>query len=135
MTPSVYLMKDNTGLIKVGASRWGMSRVRNCYSPTTGFRIGVLCTQPHKSAYKIEARAHKLLSGKRRKGEWFDCGIDEALAAVMLAWHELVGRPLEFRMACKRCQGFGVVKESRCTRCDDGLEAQAKVVHLARRRK
>lgn len=109
---SVYLLEDDTGLVKVGASYWGMARIKTVYSPRTGFRRGVLCTAPHSLAYRIEADIKRELKPLRFKGEWFECSTAHAVRVLRYVWKDHVGSECDFQWACRSCHGWG-----RCGEC------------------
>ena len=135
MKASVYLLEDDTGLVKVGVSCWGMARVKGVYSPRTGARRGILCTAPHDLAYRIEADVKRDLKPLRYKGEWFECSPAVAIKALRGAWKTRVGSECEFQWSCETCHGWGG-----CEECRDGLDTKVaqhrtigNVVYLCRR--
>ena len=132
---AVYLATDRAGLIKVGASNWGMRRLATLYSPVIGARYGILCTDPHPLAYKVEAKIKRTLAPKRFKGEWFAVGESEATAVLKWSWAAVTDEQCVYRISCEHCSGFGTTQFGRCPDCGGkGLEAEAKIVDLRRRK-
>lgn len=84
MKPVVYVMKTDLGLVKVGISKDAKKRARGL-SNASGLAVSVERTFDTKSASAVERVAHKLLAEHRRKGEWFDVSINEAVSAIQQA--------------------------------------------------
>lgn len=114
---AIYLATDRAGLIKVGASSWGMRRLATLYSPISGARYGILCTDPHPLAYKVEAKIKRTLAPKRFKGEWFEVSEIEATAVLKWSWSAVTGEQCVYRLACEHCEGFGTTQFGRCPDC------------------
>lgn len=81
-----------TGYVKIGVSSRPDNR-RRALQAASGTPLTVMfamqcddqscLTAP--SAHRVERIAHALLSAKRRHGEWFDVGSEEAVDAIMTA--------------------------------------------------
>lgn len=117
----LYVLGDDAGWQKIGVSGWGVSRVRSVASPNGAARYAIAQTQTSDKAYRIEKLAHGKLKDKRRKSqrnsEWFLCSGEEAMEAVKAAWDAVETGPIEWKMACGPCGGFGKAGDRNCPCC------------------
>lgn len=70
--------------VKIGVAAKVESRIKSVQSGCP-FRLSVGFETGHTKpeiATQVEATAHKLLTESRMSGEWFDCGLDEAVEAI-----------------------------------------------------
>lgn len=82
---SVYVMESDLGLVKLGISNNPSARLRTIRS-SSGVPVQLVhSSSARPDARAVEAAAHKLLSEKRRAGEWFDVSPDEAIEAIAQA--------------------------------------------------
>lgn len=68
---SIYLVKNNSGLYKIGVSKNPEQRIRNI-STQTGQKIETIhISDLMDNGNNVESRIHHLYSDKRHLGEWF----------------------------------------------------------------
>jgi hypothetical protein len=69
---------------KIGISTNVVVRVAQVQTGCPTRVVAMYATDPKfkLEAYWVEQLAHRFLSGKRAAGEWFECSIEEAIAAV-----------------------------------------------------
>lgn len=101
MSSSVYIVSDDAGYCKIGASAWGNDRVKEVHTPAGIGRWAVACSQRHDLAYSVESACHRALThlrfqpldGKKIRGEseWFRLSVEEAIAIVERHWFEKTG--------------------------------------------
>ena len=77
----VYVMTDATGFVKVGKSKNPDRRLKQIFTGNITIRLAFM-SDVVDDAFEAEARCHDLLSLCAVTGEWFDCGIDAAIATV-----------------------------------------------------
>ena len=83
----VYVMEEaETGLLKVGHSKYPYARLRDLSTDVGSIAVRYT-TDLLEHAEKTEMLAHRILrkSGCHIKGEWFSCGLDEAVDAIQTA--------------------------------------------------
>ncbi len=82
----VYILVSESGAVKIGASVSPESRRGQCGSYGFGKCRLVYATDTHRDAYRVEARAHRLLRKFRIEGtgrrEWFKVPVKQAREAV-----------------------------------------------------
>lgn len=93
MKQYVYVMKSESGLVKIGVSIRPEVR-RAAIETGNGFLVSVVrLFGPFNMATSVESAAHAFLMSQRRRGEWFDCDVESAVAAVERAVAEFVDQP------------------------------------------
>jgi hypothetical protein len=89
----IYVIRGDHGLIKIGVSSnpsARLARLRTASAvPLTIAYVGAL----RCNGYAVEAAAHETLAGYRQNGEWFNCPVDMAVAAIAAAAYRL-GEPI-----------------------------------------
>jgi hypothetical protein len=79
----IYVIGADDGRWKIGVSHQPKSRLRELQTGHPGLlRIAFVANSNHKRPSAVEAFAHNLLRDCRRVGEWFQCELHEAIAAV-----------------------------------------------------
>src|ERR1700704_1423978 len=88
----IYVVRGDHGLIKIGVSSnpsARLARLRTASAvPLTIAYVGAL----RCAGYTVEAEAHRTLAGYRLEGEWFNCPVDMAVAAIGVAAYRLGSR-------------------------------------------
>ena len=72
---SVYVLLDDTGIIKIGISNNFEKRLSAIRTASGRNFVDMYCSEKSYKAYKIEKKLHKKYSKFRINGEWFS-GID-----------------------------------------------------------
>jgi hypothetical protein len=89
----IYIIRGDHGLIKIGISSNPTARLAQLRAasavPLAIAYVGAL----RCNGYAVEAAAHETLAGYRQNGEWFNCPVDMAVAAIGVAAYRL-GEPL-----------------------------------------
>jgi hypothetical protein len=89
----IYIIRGDHGLLKIGISSNPSARLAQLRTasavPLTIAYVGAL----RCDGYAVEAEAHRTLAGYRLEGEWFNCPVDMAVAAIAVAAHRL-GEPI-----------------------------------------
>ncbi len=90
---AVYVMQSGDGPVKIGIAN-DPDRRRREVGAGQPFPVAVV----HRVSLGADARAveriaHRLLAEKRLRGEWFDVGVQEAVAAIEAAIAEIADRP------------------------------------------
>jgi hypothetical protein len=86
--PSLYVIKAaSTGYYKVGRAINPSTRVRRLQtrSPFDLEIVHTICGEDEIEASRLERRVHELLDPHHFRGEWFDCSLDQIMAAIALA--------------------------------------------------
>lgn len=90
----IYVMKGDHGYCKIGVSRNPLDRLATLHTASpVPLSMAYVAVTPG-DAYNIEALAHAALAGQRVNGEWFNCSVSQAVAAVSGAAYEL-GEPIQ----------------------------------------
>ncbi|MGO9237255.1 MAG: GIY-YIG nuclease family protein [Methylocella sp.] len=81
---SVYLIRSNTGSVKVGVSTDPRSRLAHIQKSTPAalvldYAAVVTPDEFGEAAFVLESYAHSLMKDKRLHGEWFDTTSDHAI--------------------------------------------------------
>jgi T5orf172 domain len=93
---SVYVLKSDHGLIKVGISKDPEKRLKGIRA-NSGLVIDLAHARELENAAAVEHAAHVILNTKRRGGEWFDITVEEAVSAIDAAIEGLA-RSERFRL-------------------------------------
>lgn len=83
----VYVIGSGKGPFKVGRSSRPESRLR-ALQQATPRKLYLWATRLCPDAHTAEHRAHVLLTGFERRGEWFTCSLADAIRAVEVAASE-----------------------------------------------
>lgn len=80
---SVYVV-ECAGRVKIGVAVDPVKRLKgiNTGAPDLATLFGHRQFESRHVAFEIESRLHRLLRGRRAKGEWFDISPHEALALL-----------------------------------------------------
>lgn len=81
MTRSIYAIKSEAGPIKIGVSKNPKRRLESLIL-CQPFEAKLIHVEAVNDAHAVEAAAHELLRSFRRRGEWFDVSIEQAVAAI-----------------------------------------------------
>lgn len=82
MKQYIYVMKSESGLVKIGVSINPDVR-RSAIETGNGFHVAIVkLFGPFNGATKVECSAHGLLRDSRVRGEWFACSVEAAINAV-----------------------------------------------------
>jgi hypothetical protein len=89
----IYVIRDDRGLLKIGVSnnpnaRLVQLKTASAVPLTIAYAGALRC-----DGFAIEGAVHETLSRYRAQGEWFDCPMDLAVAAIGAAAHRL-GEPI-----------------------------------------
>ena len=87
----IYVMKDNSGLIKIGRAEHPKYRLLHIKTGNPTVEL-IYSSVTISNAAAVEGYCHKHLKSKRYIGEWFDCGLDEAVK-VIESYIESIGKP------------------------------------------
>ena len=103
---ALYVIASDNGLIKLGRSQEPDSRLRSLQTATGNMLRLCHTTELRDDCAAIENAAHRLLADKRKAGEWFDVGVDEAIDAVRAAVRhvEYCARIKDDVQRCKGCK-------------------------------
>jgi hypothetical protein len=89
----IYIIRGDHGLLKIGISSNPSERLAQLRTasavPLTIAYVGAL----RCDGYSVEAEAYRTLAGCRLEGEWFNCPVDMAVAAIAAAAYRL-GEPI-----------------------------------------
>jgi hypothetical protein len=80
----LYVIQSESGHVKVGISSDPEKR-RKCLEESGPFRLSLVHVLDDALASDIERVAHKILKGKRMRGEWYDIAPGEAISAITTA--------------------------------------------------
>ena len=81
---SVYVMKNELGLVKIGNSKNPKMRQKQLCA-ASGFSVEIEHVFETDKAWAIEHAAHGLLAERRKVGEWFDISVSDAVKAIYAA--------------------------------------------------
>jgi hypothetical protein len=89
----IYVVQADNGMLKIGVStnpgaRLAQLRTSSPFKLSFAYMGALRC-----DGYAIEAAAHETLSRHRLEGEWFNCPVDMAVAAIGAAAYRL-GEPI-----------------------------------------
>jgi hypothetical protein len=78
----IYIVQADNGMLKIGVSTNPSARLAQLRTasavPLAIAYVGAL----RCAGYTVEAEAHRTLAGYRQNGEWFNCPVDMAVAAI-----------------------------------------------------
>jgi hypothetical protein len=89
----IYVIQADDGLIKVGISSNPSARLAQLQTSTPSRLSLAYIGALRCNGYAVEAEAHRRLADYRRSGEWFNCPVDIAVAAIGAAAYRL-GEPI-----------------------------------------
>jgi T5orf172 domain len=89
----IYVIRGDHGMLKIGVStnpsaRLAQLRTSSPFKLSFAYMGALRC-----NGYAVEAAAHETLAGYRQNGEWFNCPVDMAVAAIAAATYRL-GEPI-----------------------------------------
>jgi mRNA-degrading endonuclease toxin of MazEF toxin-antitoxin module len=79
---SIYIMKRESGEIKIGVSKNVKKRKKNIETSGMMKIANVYKTNPCSNPYEIEAIMHERFKKSRIQGEWFSCDMGTAILAL-----------------------------------------------------
>jgi hypothetical protein len=87
------VIRGDHGLIKIGVSSNPSARLAQLQT-SSPFKLSIAYVAALRcDGRTVEAEAHRRLAGYRQNGEWFDCPVDMAVAAIGAAAYRL-GEPI-----------------------------------------
>jgi hypothetical protein len=89
----IYVISDNHGSIKVGISTNPTVRLAQLQRTSAAHLALAYVAALRCTGYAVEAEAHRTLASYRQGGEWFNCPVDMAVAAIGAAAYRL-GEPI-----------------------------------------
>lgn len=79
---SIYIMKRQSGEIKIGVSKNVKKRKKSIENSGMMKIVNIYKTSPCSNPYEIEAIMHERFKKSRIQGEWFSCGMGVAISAL-----------------------------------------------------
>jgi hypothetical protein len=89
----IYVIRDDHGLLKIGISNNPNARLAQLKTASAVPLAIAYAGALRCDGFAIESATHETLNRYRAEGEWFDCPIDLAVAAIGAAAHRL-GEPI-----------------------------------------
>jgi hypothetical protein len=78
---NVYVISDGSGHHKIGSAACVASRL-DALQTGNPRKLSVSYTIESGNRRAVELRAHRLLAGRSRRGEWFDVPLADAISAI-----------------------------------------------------
>lgn len=103
MTHSIYVMQSEAGFVKIGVSNDPQRRlIEITQQQPFGAKIAHVTADDDCSAFAVERVAHSLLFAFRKRGEWFDATVEQAIDAIRLARERLKNQDNGLAIRCAK---------------------------------
>jgi T5orf172 domain len=89
----IYIIRGDHGLIKIGVSTNPSARLAQLRTASAVHLEIAYVGALRCNGYAVEGEAHRTLADYRQNGEWFNCPVDMAVAAIGAAAYRL-GEPI-----------------------------------------